>query len=94
MSIARGRSSYNGDSGIAPITHFDATDYRAQIAGVVKDFDAKQYMNAKDVCRYDEFMHYGVAASSMALKDAGFIDEVSAADAPVHKEILNNLVLF
>ncbi|MGO2231457.1 beta-ketoacyl-ACP synthase II [Psychrobacter sp.] len=73
----------NGDSGIAPITHFDATDYRAQIAGVVKDFDAKQYMNAKDARRYDEFMHYGVAASSMALKDAGFIDEVSAADAPV-----------
>ena len=43
----------NGESGITPITHFDATDYRAQIAGVVKDFDAKQYMNAKDARRYD-----------------------------------------
>ena len=74
----------NGDSGIAPITHFDATGYRAQIAGVVKDFDAKQYMNAKDARRYDEFIHYGIAASSMALQNAGFIDEVSAADAPVH----------
>ena len=73
----------NGESGIAPITHFDATDYRAQIAGVVKDFDAKQYMNAKDARRYDEFMHYAVAASAMALKDAGFIDEISAADTPV-----------
>lgn len=73
----------NGESGITPISHFDATDYRAQIAGVIKDFDAKQYMNAKDARRYDEFMHYGVAASAMALKDAGFIDEVSAADAPV-----------
>src|SRR5690606_40711698 len=50
----------------------------------VKDFDAKQYMNAKDARRYDEFMHYAVAASAMALKNAGFIDEVSAADAPVH----------
>lgn len=58
----------NGDSGIATISHFDATGYRSQIAGVVKDFDAKQYMNAKDARRYDEFMHYGVAASSMALK--------------------------
>lgn len=74
----------NGESGISKITHFDATDYRAQIAGVVKDFDAKQYMNAKDARRYDEFMHYAVAASAMALKNAGFIDEVGAADAPVH----------
>ena len=59
-------SLLNGKSGIAPITHFDATDYRARIAGVVKDFDAKQYMNAKDARRYDEFMHYAVAASAMA----------------------------
>jgi 3-oxoacyl-[acyl-carrier-protein] synthase II len=73
----------NGESGITTITHFDATDYRAQIAGTVKDFDAKQYMSAKDARRYDTFMHYGVAATSMALKDAGFIDAVNADDAPV-----------
>ena len=73
----------NGESGIATITHFDATDYRAQIAGVVKDFDAKQYMNAKDARRYDDFMQYAVAATSMALEHAGFIDEVSAKDSPV-----------
>ena len=73
----------NGESGIAPITHFDAAEYRAKIAGVVKDFDAKQYMNAKDARRYDEFIHYGIAASSMALQNAGFIDQISAADAPV-----------
>ncbi len=76
-------SLLNGDSGIATITHFDAANYRAQIAGVVKDFDAKQYMSAKDARRYDDFIHYGIAASAMALKDAGFINEVSAADAPV-----------
>ena len=73
----------NGESGIATITHFDATEYRAQIAGVVKDFDAKQYMNAKDARRYDDFMQYAVAATSMALENAGFIDEVSANDSPV-----------
>lgn len=73
----------NGDSGITPITHFDATDYRARIAGVVKDFDAKQYMNAKDARRYDEFMHYAVAATTMALHNAGFIDDISATDTPV-----------
>ncbi|WP_227679866.1 beta-ketoacyl-ACP synthase II [Psychrobacter frigidicola] len=72
-----------GKSGIAPITHFDAEGFRAQFAGTVKDFDAKQYMNAKDARRYDEFMHYAVAATAMALKDAGFIDTVSPDDAPV-----------
>lgn len=72
-----------GESGISAIEHFDATDYRTQMAGTVKDFDARQFMNAKDARRYDEFMHYGIAASSMALKDAGFIDEISADDNPV-----------
>ena len=72
-----------GESGIDTISHFDASDYRAQIAGAVKDFDAKQYMNAKDARRYDEFIHYGIAATSMALHNAGYTDEVSADDAPV-----------
>lgn len=73
----------NGDSGISLIEHFDTDDFRAQIAGVVKGFDAKQYMSAKDARRYDVFMHYAVAATSMALQQAGFIDEVNANDAPV-----------
>ena len=73
----------NGESGIATISHFDASDYRAQIAGEVKDFDPKQYMSVKDARRYDKFMQYAVAATTMALKDAGFIDEISADDAPV-----------
>ncbi|OLF36813.1 MULTISPECIES: beta-ketoacyl-ACP synthase II [unclassified Psychrobacter] len=73
----------NGESGISTISHFDATDYRAQIAGVIKDFDTKPYMSPKDARRYDAFMHYGVAATAMALKDAGFIEEISAEDTPV-----------
>ncbi|WP_435979322.1 beta-ketoacyl-ACP synthase II [Psychrobacter sp. DM4] len=73
----------SGESGITPITHFDPEAYRAQIAGTVKDFDAKNYMNPKDARRYDEFMHYAVAATSMALHNAGYIDEVSATDSPV-----------
>ena len=72
-----------GESGISTIEHFDATDYRTQIAGTIKDFDAKQYMNVKDARRYDKFMQYGIAATSMALKDAGFINEVSADESPV-----------
>ena len=73
----------NGESGITKIEHFDASDYRSQIAGVVKDFDVKKYMSAKDARRYDTFMHYAVAATSMALHHAGYTDDVSADDAPV-----------
>ena len=73
----------NGKSGIKPIEHFDASDYRAQFAGTLEGFEAKNYMNAKDARRYDEFMHYGIAASSSALADAGFIDSVGADNALV-----------
>lgn len=72
-----------GESGIKPITHFDASSYRAQFAGTVEGFDASQFMAAKEARRYDVFIHYGVAAASMALKQAGFIEEVSAEMAPV-----------
>ncbi|MBU5617359.1 beta-ketoacyl-ACP synthase II [Psychrobacter sp. TAE2020] len=72
-----------GESGITAISHFDATDYRAQIAGVVKDFDPSKFMSAKDARRYDKFMHYAVAATSMALHDAGYVDTISSEDAPV-----------
>lgn len=72
-----------GESGIKPITHFDASNYRAQFAGTVEGFDASQFMAAKEARRYDVFIHYGVAAASMALKQAGFIEEASAEMAPV-----------
>ncbi|WP_296402687.1 beta-ketoacyl-ACP synthase II [Psychrobacter sp.] len=72
-----------GESGIKPITHFDASTYRAQFAGTIEDFDVSQFMAAKEARRYDAFIHYGVAAASMALKQAGYIEQVSAEPAPV-----------
>lgn len=68
-----------GTSGIKPIMHFDATEYRSQIAGTVDGFDISQYMNAKDARRYDVFVQYGVAAAAQALQHAGFIDELQAS---------------
>ena len=69
----------NGESGIKAISHFDATDYRAQIAGTVDGFDIGLYMNAKDARRYDTFVQYGVAAAAQALKQAGFISDLQAS---------------
>lgn len=68
----------NGESGIKPITHFDPSDYRSQIAGTVDGFDVSQYMNAKDARRYDVFVQYGVAGASQALLQAGLISDLQA----------------
>lgn len=68
-----------GRSGVGPITHFDVSDYSTRIAGEVRDFDPTQWVPAKDAKKMDVFIHYGVAASMMALRDAGL--EVTEANA-------------
>ncbi|HLE88631.1 MAG TPA: beta-ketoacyl-ACP synthase II [Candidatus Limnocylindria bacterium] len=74
-----------GRSGVADITLFDTTDYEIHVAGEVKDFDATQYMDAKDVRRHDRNTHFAVAATGEALRDAGLLNadgmlDTAAAD--------------
>ena len=57
--------------GIAPITYFDTTDYTAKLAGVVKDFDPKKYMDPKAARRMEPFSQYAVAAAGEAIAQAG-----------------------
>ncbi len=59
-----------GKSGIGPITRFDASSLRCQVAGEVKDFHARDFMDEKFVKRFDPFIQYAMAASVMALQDA------------------------
>ncbi len=60
-----------GRNGIAGVTGFDVSDYRSKLAAEVKDFQADDWMEAKSARRMDRFTQFALAASSMAMKDAG-----------------------
>ncbi len=62
-----------GESGIGPITRFDATGFKTRIAAEVKDFTAEDFMEKKRVRRTDPFIHYALAATSMAMEDSGLV---------------------
>ena len=60
-----------GKVGIGPITKFDASDYKVQIAAEVKGFVAKERMDFKAAKRIELFSQYAVAAAKEAFADAG-----------------------
>jgi 3-oxoacyl-[acyl-carrier-protein] synthase II len=60
-----------GRSGIAPITKFDASAMACRFAGEVKGFEVEAYMPGKEARHMDTFIHYGIAASEQAVRDAG-----------------------
>lgn len=57
--------------GIAPISCFDVTDYKAKLAAEVKDFDPKNYMDPKSAKRMERFSQFAVVASKEALENSG-----------------------
>jgi len=69
-----------GKSGISNIDHFDTSEYTTKFAGLVKDFDAQNYMERKEAKKMDLFIQYGVAAGVDAIKDSGL--EVNDENAP------------
>lgn len=57
--------------GFGEITHFDASEYKCHLAAEVKDFDGKNYMDAKTAKRMELFCQYAVVAAKEAIEDAG-----------------------
>jgi 3-oxoacyl-[acyl-carrier-protein] synthase II len=60
-----------GKSGIGPITKFDASKFKTRFAGEVKDFNPEEYLEKKEIKKYDLFTQYAIGSSDQAIKDAG-----------------------
>ena len=65
------RALVNGENGIAPITAFDASQYKTQFAGEVKGFDPTTVIDKKEVRRMDRYAQFSVCVADEALRDSG-----------------------
>ncbi len=61
----------NGVCGIGPITKFDTADYKVKVAGEVRDFDPRTYMEKLDVMHSDIYTQFAMAAACQAVRDSG-----------------------
>ncbi|WP_282787401.1 beta-ketoacyl-ACP synthase II [Flavobacterium croceum] len=60
----------NGKSGAAPITYYDTEKHKTKFACELKNFNAEDFIDKKEVRRLDKFARYAIVASDEAIKDA------------------------
>jgi 3-oxoacyl-[acyl-carrier-protein] synthase II len=65
------RALLAGESGLGPITHFDASEFSTRFAAEVKGFDPLRFVEKKEAKKMDAFIQYAVAASLFAMEDSG-----------------------
>lgn len=68
------RAVVAGETGVAALQRFDASQFSVQIAAEVKNFNVADYIPEKRARHMDLFIHYGIAASMQAIADAGLTD--------------------
>jgi 3-oxoacyl-[acyl-carrier-protein] synthase II len=66
-----------GKSGIRRIQSFDPANVDSKVAGEIRDFDAEAVMPKKEVRRNDRYVHFGWAATTEALRDAGLPNPIA-----------------
>ncbi|TDS56590.1 beta-ketoacyl-ACP synthase II [Myroides indicus] len=64
-------SLINGISGAAPITYFDATNFKTQFACEVKNFNAEDFIERKEARKMDRFAQYAMVSAEEAINDSG-----------------------
>ena len=74
------RNILAGNSGIAPITAFDASAYATHFSGGIKELDTSIYFDAKEARKMDTFIQYGMVAAIQAIQDSGLIVTDDNAD--------------
>lgn len=62
----------NGVSGGGPITQFDASKFKSQIAAEVKDFNVLDFLDRKEARKHDRYSQFALVSASQAVEDAGF----------------------
>ena len=68
-----------GQCGIAPITHFDTTNFKVKLAAEVKDFDPAERLDKREARKMARFTQFAVAAADEAIRDSGL--DLEAEDA-------------
>lgn len=71
----------SGKSGAAPITYFDASEFKTQFACELKDFNPLDYFDRKEARKQDRFTQYAIVSSDEALEDA----KISAANVDLDR---------
>ncbi len=88
-----------GESGAAPLTHFDPEPFATKFACELKGFEASDYLDRKEARRYDPFCQYAIVAADEAIRDAGldpaaFSDEERARTGVVFGSGIGGMKLF
>ncbi|MDX9827235.1 MAG: beta-ketoacyl-ACP synthase II [Spirochaetia bacterium] len=68
-----------GESGVGPVSHFDASALESRIAAEVKNFEPSLWMDKREARKMALFSQYAVAASVQAWRDAGFLEDAEGA---------------
>ena len=65
----------SGTNGIAPITNFDASEFKAKLAGEIKDLNLEDYFDSKEIRRQDKVTLLGLIAAKEAYEQASFKED-------------------